>query len=48
MSDIPMTDKELLDYYEKYKKYQAGVINHTLNLEDLLRLIYLILEDGDR
>lgn len=44
MSEIPMNDKELLEYYEKYKKYQSGVINHTLNLEDLVRLVYLIME----
>lgn len=37
-----MTDKELLDYYEKYQDYQAGVINHTLNLKDLIRMTYLL------
>lgn len=37
-----MSDQELLIYYEKYKNYQAGIIDMSLNLRDLIRLVHLI------
>jgi hypothetical protein len=40
-----MTDQELILYYEKYKNYQAGVIEMSLNLRDLMRLFYLVKND---
>lgn len=37
-----MSDDELLEYYAKYKDYQAGYMNITLNIRDLVRLVWLV------
>ena len=43
-----MSDDELLEYYEKYKDHQASVINLSLNLRDLVRLVHLfVIGAGD-
>lgn len=42
-----MTKKELQDYYDKHKNYQAGFMGLTLNVHDLIQLVREVIINSD-